>query len=76
MKKSVQWTVFPPNKYGAMGTDQLKALHAFNISDSLFPGFSVGRDRGSYRQHSARQDRTTFHGDSHIFKFVRMISRD
>lgn len=23
-KKSVQWTVFPPNKYGGMGTDQLK----------------------------------------------------
>lgn len=24
--KSVQWTVFPPNKYGGMGTDQLKEL--------------------------------------------------
>ena len=25
-KKSVQWTVFPPNKYGGMGTEQLKEL--------------------------------------------------
>jgi len=26
IKKSVQWKVFPPNKYGGMGTDQLKEL--------------------------------------------------
>ena len=25
-KKRPQWGVFPPNKYGGMGTDQLKEL--------------------------------------------------
>jgi hypothetical protein len=25
-EKSVQWTVFLPNKYGGMGTEQLKEL--------------------------------------------------